>query len=111
MRSIDAGLRGIDGHEHLCREIAGLAVKDDARDFYLIEQGGVLPSEKLESRKPMLAVDDEETGFRILQIPNRFILTKRPEFQNVFREKQDTPRNRRLGLGRLIEVNDFADFP
>ena len=75
MRFVDARLGRIDDDEHFCRKIAGFAVENHARHFDLIQHAAVARPIKMKPGKPVLAVDDEEAGLGIFQIPNRLVLT------------------------------------
>src|SRR5579883_1889408 len=112
MRPVDTRLCRVDDDEHLCCEIACFAVEDHARNFDLIQQARILRTEELQARQAVLAIDNKESRLRILQIADRFVLTERPEFQNVFGKEQHASGDGWLCLRGLIEVDDLADlFP
>ena len=100
MRSIDSGLRRVDDDEHLGGEIRGLAVEDDARNLDLIEDAGIACSIEVQPRKPMLAVDDQETGFRVFEIADGLELTKRPELAVFLRQREECCREWRVVFRR-----------
>src|SRR5206468_11747153 len=86
VRPIDAGLGGVDDDEHLGGKVSCLAIKDDAWNFDLVEQTRISSAVKAKSGEPMLAVNNQKTGFRIFQVANRFIMTERPKFQHILGE-------------------------
>src|SRR5262245_17133290 len=56
----------------------------------------------------MLAIDDQKTRLRVLQIADRCKLPDRLEVQDVFGKQKHTPRKSRLRFSRLIKVHDVT---
>src|SRR5262245_310128 len=102
MRSINASLSGVDDDEHFRRKVSGFAVENNARNLDLIQQLGVLHAEKMQAGEAVLAVDDQESGLRILQIAHRFEAAYRTEFQDLFGKQQNAAGDGGLGLGGLV---------
>src|SRR5439155_1797260 len=105
VRSIDARLRRVNDDKHLSRKIAGLAIKDDARDFDLIQQTGILQTEKMQAGQAMLPIDDKKSRLRVVQISDGLKVAKRPEIQDFFGNQQYASRNGALCFSRLIAIH------
>src|SRR5438105_967883 len=110
MRFIDPCLGRIDDDEHLRRKISGFTVKNDAGNFDLIQHTPTACPVKMQAGEAVLAVDDEKSRFRILQIADGLVLAQRTEFEYFFGEEENAAGNRGLRLGGLVKIDDIADL-
>src|SRR5262249_49771622 len=73
-------------------------------------QAGILETEKIQAGKPVLAIDNQKSRLRILQIADRLKVSERPKFQDIFGKEQNAPWYCRLCFCGLVEVHDIANF-
>src|SRR2546427_11844136 len=76
----------------------------------MIQQTLIPRAIEVESREPVLAIDDQEAGLRNLQIAYRLVLPQRPELQYVFGQEKNSAGDGGVGLGGLVKVDDLPDL-
>src|SRR6267142_1080311 len=104
---VDACWCGIDDYEHFGGEVLAPSVENHARYIDGFRVVRALLQIEAECRKPVLAVDDEELGLRLCQLPDP-VGAPRLEAQFFRGKQQHRSRDRRLGDRRLIEVLELA---
>jgi hypothetical protein len=100
---VDASRRRIDDDEHLGREILAPAVENHARHVDRRGFGGMLLQVEAQCSKPVLAVDDQIPGGRLLEVPHR-VAVGRAEAQRLGGEQQHRSGDRWLADRHLVEV-------
>src|SRR3989449_9838599 len=102
MALVDARRGRIEDHEHLGREVLAATVEDDARHVDRRRIVGSLVQVELQRREPVLPVDDQEFGRRLVHAADAAVAAG-AESEPLGGEQQYRARDRRLRGRWLVE--------
>src|SRR5262249_31032358 len=106
MALVDARRCGVDDDEHFRGKIVTAAIEDHARDVNGFSFLWMRAFVKVKRSEAMLAVNDEEFFFWLLQMADGLVSVKGLETQLLRREKEHGSWDGWLVDGRFVEIAD-----